>query len=142
MATNKDRPKLCPCQKSCTALYNGMAFDDRIKDGDLDEGYSGDCIGKSKPTTYEVGGQVHTNDMNHCIITPLKGVIRFQVCEEDIRGMLHMAKHVLHYLDEARKCCECGVTGMWVHWIVTPDKKRHCCRCYYLKQEQQGKEEV
>lgn len=140
--TSKDRPKMCPCPNSCKVIYNAMAFDDRIKDGDLDEGYSGDCIGKSEPTSYTVGGQVHENDMNQCVFTPLKGIIRFQICEGDVEGMLHMMKAVLHHLNPDRYCCKCRAAGVWVHWVIDKEGNRYCCSCYYKESKTQGQTEV
>lgn len=125
------RPHLCPCSKSCTPLYNSLAEDDRVVSGDLNEGYSGDCIGKGDESVYVVGGQTHTNDMNHCVFTPLKGVIRFQINKEDVYGMLHMAKAVLTDLeDPQRVCARCGIRGRWVHWVRTSDVLL-CCKCYH-----------
>lgn len=127
----KSRPPLCPCPQSCRPLYNALADDPRLKTGDLNEGYSGDCIGKADESVYVVGGQQHTNDMNHCVFTPLKGVIRFQVNREDVYGMMHMAQAVLHDLANPPRVCEgCGTSQRFTHWIRTGDKLL-CCRCYY-----------
>lgn len=128
--TRKTRPSVCPCPTSCTPIYNGLAFDDRIKTGDLMEGFSGDCIGKGDKQEYIVGGQVHTNDMNHCIITPLKGIIKFNICEGDVEAMLQMSQNVLFELRPHFECEKCGVSGRHVHFIVT-HSGRLCCKCHY-----------
>lgn len=126
----KARPPLCPCPVSCQPIYNSIADDDRMKTGDLDEGYSGDCMGMAQPTQYVVGGQVHHNNMNHCVFTPLKGIIRFQINPEDVYGMLHLASAVMSELHPERVCKKCGSKGRWIHWIVSAGN-RYCCRCYH-----------
>ena len=130
MSHRRARPILCPCSKSCLPIFNGMAGDDRIKTGDMMEGYSGDCIGQGDRVEYVVGGHVHRNDMNHCIFTPLKGVIRYNINEDDVGSMLQMAQSVLYELHGKPKCSECGDGGRWTHFVVRDGKKR-CCRCDY-----------
>src|SRR3990167_2362208 len=103
----KSRPRLCPCFRTCEPIWNGLAGDDRIIEGDLSEGYSGDCIGQSEPTSYIVGGQEHRNELNHCIFTPLKGIIRYQICLLDVEAMMQMCQAVLAQLQPLR-CEECG----------------------------------
>lgn len=124
------RPPLCPCKETCTPIYNGIANDDRLKTGDLNEGYSGDCMGRSIPLEYMVGGNLHRNDMNHCIFTPLKGVIRFQINEGDVESMVHQCKAVLNILHPEWKCEECGVRHFYTHYVISGGR-RLCCRCYY-----------
>ena len=126
-SSRKSRPHLCPCSKTCTPIWNGLAFDERVISGDLNEGYSGDCIGQSEPLTYVVGGQEHVNDLNHCIITPLKGVLRFQVCKEDIEGMLQMSQAVLAEI-EPLECEQCGRGRRTAHFVIR-DGIRLCCVC-------------
>lgn len=130
----KSRPPLCPCATTCTPIWNGLAFDDRLKTGDLNEGYSGDCIGQSIPLTYIVGGQEHVNDMNHCIFTPLKGVLRFQINKDDVSAMLHMCNSVLAEL-EPRQCSDCGkkATAAIRHFIIGHDNVCRCCECHYTR---------
>lgn len=135
--SSKTRPPLCPCKETCQPLYNGMAHDERLKTGDLNEGYSGDCIGKSIPLDYMVGGNLHQNDMNHCIFTPLKGVIRFQINEGDVDAMLHMCKAVIQELNPDRCCEECGARHRFTHFIISGDK-RLCCSCYYSGKGKDG----
>lgn len=137
----KTRPSLCPCRDTCTPIRNELGRDDRLKTGDLNEGYSGDCIGKSLPLTYTVGGNEHRNDMNHCVFTPLKGVTRFMICEGDVEAMLHMARGVLHELHPDRKCEECGASHPFTHFCVTTTGRRLCCQCYY-QQGEHGETEI
>lgn len=132
----KSRPPLCPCAATCTPVFNGLAFDDRIKTGDLNEGYSGDCIGKSVALRYVVGGQEHVNDMNHCIFTPLKGVLRFQINLDDVGCMLHMAKSVITDLEQPRRqCTDCGAkrTSAHFHFIIGHDEVERCCKCHHKR---------
>lgn len=124
----RSRPIMCPCQKTCTPIFNGLAGDDRITSGDMNEGYSGDCIGKSLPIEYVVGGNVHSNDMNHCIFTPLKGVIRYQINEGDVESMVHMCKQVLLDLHPEYKCDQCSARHRFTHFIIQ-DGRRLCCDC-------------
>lgn len=128
MTDRKNRPPLCPCKDTCAPIWNGMAFDERVKTGDLNEGYSGDCIGQSDPLIYIVGGESHLNDMNHCIFTPLKGIIRFQINKEDVEGILQMSRAVLAEI-EPQNCAVCGAGRRTAHFIVKEDGKRICCLC-------------
>ena len=135
-ATRKSRPPLCPCAQTCTPIWNGLAFDDRIKTGDLNEGYSGDCIGKSIELRYVVGGQEHINDMNHCIFTPLKGVLRFQINLDDVSAMLHMAQSVITDMEQPRwQCADCGVkrTSANFHFFIGHDNVTRCCSCHHKR---------
>ena len=125
---NKDRPILCPCRGTCTPIYNGLAFDSRIKTGDLNEGYSGDCIGKSISLEYVVGGEIHLNDMNQCVFSPLKGIIRFQICKGDVEAMLQMAQSVLADI-APRPCKVCGIDARRRTCTVLWDGSLICCHC-------------
>lgn len=134
--TRQSRPPLCPCAQTCTPVFNGLAWDDRLKTGDLNEGYSGDCIGKSLQLRYVVGGQEHVNDMNHCVFTALKGVIRFQINLDDVSAMLHMAQSVICELQEPKLVCsDCGQKRTSAHWhfIIGADNVTRCAKCYYRR---------
>jgi hypothetical protein len=112
-----------------------LAWDKRLKTGDLNEGYSGDCIGKSVALRYVVGGHEHINDMNHCIFTPLKGVLRFQINLDDVSAMLHMSQSVIAELDLPRVCEDCGQKRTSAHWhfIVAADDRTRCAECHYRR---------
>lgn len=101
------RPPLCPCPLYCTPLCNQLEGDRRLKTGDLDEGYSGGCIGKSKSHSYVVNGQVHENDLNCCIFSPIKGIILFRVCRKDLEIMREMINRVVKIL------ALCLLMGSW-----------------------------
>jgi len=104
------RPKLCPCPRTCTPIYNSMVCDARIKDesADMAQGYSGECIGKmSEAVEFIYGGSPHKNDMNRCVFTPLKGIIRFQENADDFWSSIILLSRALDVLKPI-ECCECG----------------------------------
>lgn len=125
--TVRERPKLCPCPRTCEPIWNAMVADPRIKDEQADmgdQGYSGDCVGRMKePFTFVYGGATHTNDCNHCVFTPLKGIIRFQVTWEDLGNMMMMCAKALDVL-RPLKCDRCGeddrFTARFLH-LVDPE---------------------
>lgn len=108
--TVRERPKLCPCPRTCDPIWNGMVSDPRIKDeeADMSQGYSGECIGKMKePIAFIYGGAEHRNDCNRCVFTPLKGIIRFQENWEDLGSSILLMEHALEILRPI-KCEYCG----------------------------------
>ncbi len=123
----KSRPLICPCKETCTPIWNGLAFDTRIITGDLNEGYSGDCIGKSQLLTYTVGGNEHVNDMNQCIFTPLKGIIRMMINLGDIEAMYMMSQSVLSELNPI-PCDGCGVDARKFR-LKDFNGKKFCINC-------------
>ena len=123
----KSRPLICPCKETCTPIWNGLAFDTRIITGDLNEGYSGDCIGKSQLLTYTVGGNEHINDMNQCIFTPLKGIIRMMINLGDIEAMYMMSQSVLSELNPI-PCDGCGVDARKFR-LKSFNGKKLCINC-------------
>ena len=92
------RPWLCPMVGHCEPLTN-------LRDGDYKDitvpepGQSWTCFGiMAKPLTFIYDGVEHTNDLNHCDYTPLKGVLRFQENEADwsvLAGGFRMALAIL-----------------------------------------------
>ena len=126
--SRKDRPPLCPCAATCEPIVNMMAHDNRIVTGDLNDGYSGDCIGQSKPLEYTVGGQKHINDLNHCIFSPMKGIIRFQVNKDDLHSMVRMCLLALETVDPL-VCDECKRGRSTSHFIFVGNGRTLCCRC-------------
>ena len=80
--TRPQRPWLCP-EPRCTPLLN-------LRDGDYKDitvpeaGQSFTCWGRmAEPVTFVYDGVDHTNDLNCCHYTPLKGLIRWQENEAD-----------------------------------------------------------
>lgn len=87
-----------------------MVGDSRIKDeeADMAQGYSGDCVGKmSEAVEFIYGGASHRNDVNVCVFTPLKGIIRFQETAEDLWSSIILRRAALDKLNPI-KCCYCG----------------------------------
>jgi len=110
MTSVATRPKLCPCPRTCTPLYNSMVCDSRIKDeeADMSQGYSGECVGKmTQEVEFVYGGAPHKNDVNRCVFTPLKGIIRFQENADDLWSSLLLLSHALDLLKPIQ-CVECG----------------------------------
>lgn len=67
-----ERPWCCP-ERRCAPLHReGVADPDR-------PGESWTCFGRMPaPVSFTYAGNEHTNDLNRCVFTPLKGLIRFQ----------------------------------------------------------------
>lgn len=103
-----------------------MVADSRIKDeeADMSQGYSGECIGKmNEPFTFIYGGNPHTNDINHCHFTPLKGIIRFQECADDLWGTMILISRTLDILKPI-ECCLCGENSRLsahFHRLIPPE---------------------
>lgn len=77
-----ERPWCCP-EPRCRPVY-------QVKDSDYEKltapvpGESFFCFGMmARPVTFTYDGVEHTNDLNSCSYTALKGVIRFQENETD-----------------------------------------------------------
>lgn len=123
------RPKLCPCQRTCSPIFNSMVADSRIKDeeADMNQGYSGECVGKmSEAIEFIYGGSPHRNDLNRCVFTPLKGIIRFQECAGDIESSLLILNRTLDKI-QPLQCCECGEgsrTSTTFHHLIPPEHFR------------------
>lgn len=120
----KTRPKLCPCKRTCSPIWNSMAVDSRIKDeeADMNQGYSGECIGRMEPPVeFIYGGNLHRNEINHCHFTPLKGIIRYQECADDLWGSLILISRALDVLRPIQ-CTECGQCGRLSshYWHLVP----------------------
>lgn len=66
------RPWCCP-EPSCTPIHN-----DQVEEKPT-PGISFICFGKmEREVIFIYDGTPHTNDLNHCDYTPLKGIIRWQ----------------------------------------------------------------
>lgn len=122
------RPKLCP-EKDCTPFWN-MIDQDR-KDDYIGKGGSGDCVGILKdPVTFIYKETTHTNNMSHCIFTPLKGMIRFQINMDDA-WRIYLLMGALMDKEKPLICDECGPvrrsSGETV--IIYDDKTRLCRLC-------------
>lgn len=94
---SSDRPWLCP-EPRCTPLLN-------LRDGDYrditvpEPGQSFFCWGvMDEPVAFTYDGVTHTNDLNACTYTPLKGLIRMQENAADwnvLASYYHVAGELL-----------------------------------------------
>lgn len=89
------RPYCCP-EPRCTPIHNHG-------DGsDLSEprpGQSFTCLGKMpREIEFTYDGHDHRNDLNRCVYTPLKGILRYQENIEDWRLEQVVLKVGLHRL--------------------------------------------
>lgn len=120
------RPRLCPCARTCTPIWNSMVCDDRIKDeeADMNQGYSGECVGRmNEAVEFIYGGAPHKNEFNRCVFTPLKGIIRFQECADDFWSSIILLSRALDKTHPLQ-CCECGEdsrTSTHFHHLVPPE---------------------
>lgn len=88
------RPECCPDRKDCKPIHVSLM---NTKEN-LDKGFSGSCYGYCGTKTFQYGEATHHNDISHCIITPLKGVIRFFECYGDIGNDKHDILRLLQLL--------------------------------------------
>lgn len=78
------RPWCCP-EPTCTPF---MQFGESMDLAKPEMGLSWLCLGKmEQPRTFIYDGVEHTNDLNDCHYSPLKGVIRWEENAADIGGM-------------------------------------------------------
>ena len=98
---SKNRPKFC-FDESCNLLLS--TFDEKS----FNEGVSFFCFGKLKvKKVFEEKDMVHVNPISHCYYTPLKGMIRFFMNEDDLWGEANAWLRVLDKLKKV-KCDKCG----------------------------------
>ena len=126
MTSVAQRPKLCVCPRTCTPIWNAMVCDPRIKDeqGDMAQGYSGECVGQMNDATeFVYGGAIHRNDVNVCVFTPLKGIIRYQENAEDLWSSIVVRRAALDKLNPL-VCSNCGedsrLNSLFLH-LIDPD---------------------
>lgn len=89
------RPWCCP-EPRCMPIHNIQVERDKATPGD-----SFVCFGvglREVPFSYD--GVEHSNDLNHCDYTPLKGVIRFQENADDWRAAVNLYNRALNKLKE------------------------------------------
>ena len=95
------RPRFC-YDKSCKLIYS--TYDEES----FNEGFSFFCFGKLKEkNVFKEKQIVHENTISHCYYTPLKGMIRFFMNEDDLWGEANAKLRVLNKLKEI-KCDKCG----------------------------------
>ena len=122
---NNARPVLCPCPSSCQPIYSASDLQQR----DMAEGHSGDCWGKmAEEILFQVGGIEHRNDLNHCIFTTLKGILRYQENEGDLESCINAANHVLQEIHPLN-CSECGQSRIWTRFLFSKRYGPVCEAC-------------
>lgn len=115
---SNNRPKFC-FDWSCSVLLS--TFDEKS----FDEGVSFFCFGKLKVRkVFKEKDMVHVNPISHCYYTPLKGMIRFFMNEDDLWGEANAWLRVLDKLKEV-KCDKCGEIM----------KKRIIHKCFKCEEE-------
>lgn len=80
-------------------MLNALVYSEDVRSGDLNDGYSGECMGRmAAPIEFIYNGIPHRNDLNRCVFTPLKGIIRFQENISDLQASAEMLRRVLRQL--------------------------------------------
>ena len=93
------RPFFC-YDKKCRVIYSSYSEESFKK------GFSFFCYGKlPKAHVFVEKEATHKNNICHCYYTPLKGAIRFFVCEEDLWGEANAMCHVLDRLKKVKGDC-------------------------------------
>ena len=121
------RPKFC-IEKECKPLCNMM---DQGDEDYIGKGGSGACVGiLKKPVTFVYKETTHTNNMSHCIFTPLKGMIRYQINVDDA-WRIYLLMAMLMDKEKPFVCDECGpkTRKFGETIIVYKDKTRLCKLC-------------
>lgn len=121
------RPECCPDRKDCKPIHVSLM---NTKEN-LDTGFSGSCYGYCGLKTFQYMEATHHNDISHCVITPLKGVIRFFECYEDIGNDKRDILRILQLL-KPMECEECGVIREdqpLINWIIQekPEQRKWLC---------------
>ncbi len=89
------RPWCCP-EPTCSPIHNDQVEEEPTP------GISFICFGRmTRQVVFTYDGERHTNDLNHCDYTPLKGVIRWQENSDDWRYVLEQYGYALKLLEEA-----------------------------------------
>jgi len=121
------RPECCPDRIACKPI---LVFWQTDKE-QLDKGYSGSCWGYCGERRFIYGEAEHRNDLSHCVITPLKGVIRFFTVWSDL-GNDSLELRRLLYMLSPNECEECKTSR--IHENLTsyiiqrePELRRWLC---------------
>jgi len=122
-----ERPECCPDRLGCQPFYLPILS---MKE-DLDKGYSGACFGYCGPRTFAYKKAVHWNDISHCIMTPLKGVIRFFNCIDDLGADFMSLRKMLQLLHPLA-CESCKTTHDHIdlcNYIIQekPERRKWLC---------------
>jgi hypothetical protein len=96
----KPRPSLCP-EKCCKPFWN------MFPEEEIQKGYSGDCLGIMGDVKFIYKEAEHINNWSHCIFTPLKGMIRYQINSGDAWRIYLLMGAILDK-EKPLVCEECG----------------------------------
>jgi hypothetical protein len=122
------RPRQCP-DLTCKPIHMSIAGDQK----NLDDGYSSSCYGYCGLTEFDFKKAHHPNDISHCIMTPLKGTIRFFVNAMDLGQDLWDIQRLLYLLSPSH-CAGCNISSQMRTLclsIVSETEKQwlcHTCR--------------
>lgn len=121
------RPRQCP-DLTCKPIHMSIAGVQK----NIDEGYSSSCYGYCGKKEFQEKQVVHVNDISHCIMTPLKGTIRFFVNAMDLGNDLFDIQRLLYLLNPSH-CAECNAssqsTRLCLSIISESEKRWLCYRC-------------
>lgn len=124
------RPRQCP-DLACKPIHISIAG----RQKDLDEGYSSSCYGYCGKTEFTFKKAHHANDISHCVMTPLKGTIRFFVNVMDLGNDYFDIRRLLYLLSPSH-CKECNASSQ-LHTLTFSITKKNqkkgrtplCHRC-------------
>ncbi len=99
------RPRQCP-DLTCKPIHMSIAGNQK----NLDDGYSSSCYGYCGKTEFDFKKANHPNDISHCVMTPLKGTIRFFINVMDLGNDYFDIQRLLYLLSPSH-CSECNVSS-------------------------------
>lgn len=123
------RPRQCP-DLDCKPIHISVAGQQK----DLDDGYSSSCYGYCGKTEFNFKKANHPNDISHCVMTPLKGTIRFFVNAMDLGNDYFDIQRLLYLLSPSQ-CKECNAKSQSTPLVLSivrekPTKREWLCyRC-------------
>ncbi|UZE92536.1 MAG: hypothetical protein IB616_01625 [Methanosarcinales archaeon] len=116
-----DKPSFCT-EANCECIWHTLFEPDDWKDG-----YSFECIGRMKePVEFKYKKAVHVNTHYHCIWTPLKGWVKFDVTIEDI---WYSARVITNFLksEDPKECAKCGIHTRMIRFTRCPHCSKLAC---------------
>lgn len=119
------RPGCCPDPKGCQPVYTTLALKE-----DLARGYSGNCYGYCGERVFVYDEATHRNDISRCMMTPLKGVVRFFTCYTDYLAEISELQRIAHMLNPA-ECEACKEPSFYARLTNYSNvtEKRHGWLC-------------
>jgi len=133
-----NRPHIC-LDESCFMLWTAYRREY------FDEGGSFECWGRLTEThEFQHKKTTHRNTHSHCIFTPLKGMIRFFLNDEDAWADIQGYRAIIRDCKEPWVCEGCEVHGDSARSGITQysDDRKLCDRCsiregyYYFDEEE------